>query len=221
VWDEIPWDPSWVRYRIPPPVLDESLAAGLDLPGTVPARQVAFGFGLIRHHYGLDVAALPRRLVWAGRVEGWDVAVVAVTAPSGAQVLAVLQWDPAVGGPVPGSIESWSGETAVLPAGALDRTAIAWSGDSKEEAGHPFHVFVLVPPGSAAVRVDDAGVVARTRVDGARVVSVRHEPQREGFEGARVRVLDAAGRTIAVTGVNTRLSSDPMPPRPGDALGTP
>lgn len=202
--------PHWSRTGLDP-VHPPALARGIGTPvhaatsdpvvaGTPSeaAAWVARGFGRIRAEYGVDVAALPRRLVWTGRVRDRSVTVVAVLLPNGATLVALL--DRTQDG---GSIE-----TAVLPAGPLDRIMLASSNLSQDTT----YVEVLAPRGTTRLRFEDHDRVTTVPVPAAAapgLVSVRHDFVAPG-DGVEVRVtaLDAAGAPIASTGVNTGLVTE-------------
>jgi len=211
---------GWVQPIEPDSSASPSLAQGLGAPvyptgsGTAApaspdAALVAQGFAQIRVRYGVDVATLPRRLLWTGRMRGIgempdsDVTILAVVLPSGAVAVAKLDGYS-------------SGITTVLrPAGPLDRLMLA-TGYLGNDL--PF-MEVLVPRGTTQLRVEDRGRVTTVPVQGSGVVSVRHDfgPDAPEDSGGRVRVtaLNAAGAPIASVNVNAGVSvgQDVYPPR--------
>jgi len=186
--------------------------SGTAAPDAPDPGWVAQGFGQIRARYGVDVATLPRRLLWTGRMRGIggmpdrDVTVLAVELPNGAVAVAKLDGD-ANGGGI---------DTFLRPAGSLDRLIIA-TGNLGNDL--PF-IEVLVPRGTTRLRVEDGGRVTTVPVQGSGVVSVRHDfaPDAPEDSGARVRVtaLNAAGAPIASANVNAGVSvgQDVYPPAP-------
>jgi hypothetical protein len=156
---------------------------------------VAQGFAQIRSDYGVDVANLPRRLLWTGRVRDRDVTVLAVTLPDGAVITALLE----------GGIEGGVVSTAVLPAGPLDGLMLATSNTGDDVT----YVEVLVPRGTTRLRLEDGGRITTVPVGRAPgLVSVRYDFSTSG-DGTDVRVtaLAADGDPIATAGVNVGLVS--------------
>jgi hypothetical protein len=160
--------------------------------GETPDEE-ALGNGLSS---ALDAADLPDegtpcRLLRYGTAGGERYALVAMTAPSGARVLAVVQ-----------HVGQWEAHVvsgAVLPSGRpLDSASIAWPLPDAARLG------VLGPVGaSTAVLLDGEQEVGRTALADGFTVAERRS-------ATSVRFLDADGRSVGEIPVSERVGEDDL-----------
>ena len=175
--------------------------------GPTPPRDVLrYAFGRAALYSGLSTRDSTYRLLSArpgyganGKVTEWTVVTV-VTAPSGAHFVSACEV--ATGGrgigPDPdGYLDAWK----LAPSGSPDALALAWPVSGIELATvTPMGLIAIIGPRAAVTAevLGPNGQVAGTVAVTGRVQAVdfNHKPL------SKVRFLDAAGRTVAVTAVS-------------------
>ncbi len=207
-------DPNWLLLAPdgpPAPALEGAAAeplyrellagaAGASAGGSTPsAADTAQDVHQLANRYGLDVAGLRGRVLWAGAIRGVRAVAVAVTVPSGAHIV------------------GFSGSApAVVPAGPIEDVALAWAVPIDHSAGPwPRDLLVLAPRGTARVELaEPGGRRSAVEVAGPGVLAMPLDQDARTAAGARVTFVDAAGRTVATATVRTGDEQPPGPPAP-------
>jgi hypothetical protein len=189
------YDERLVAFTLPDPAHVSVAGALPPVHGDVvpPADELRAELQLALQSADLPDRGTPRRLMWAGEIDGDRYRVVGLAAPSGARVLVVLRHN--FSGP---NLATWVVSGAALPAGALERAPLAWpvpaDGDSDEPVASG-RVAVLGPEGAAtAVLLAGDREVGRATLTGG--FAVAEAPAAES-----VRFLDAEGRAVGETRV--------------------
>ncbi|MBI4940963.1 MAG: hypothetical protein HY830_09465 [Actinobacteria bacterium] len=133
-----------------------------------------------------------RRLLWTGLDGRQPLSVVAVTVPGGAHVVTAVREIPETG-----SSDGFAGSevTVAVPAGPLERVALAWAFEEPDPPDGTTGVAVLGPVSATTVTVTDekGGRTAERLVDGFGSLRVKGP--------VSVEFTDAAGTTVGEAAV--------------------
>lgn len=197
---------SWNQLALPvPATLGRTLLADT-LPAVHGTPAPPAGLGQVavldaQRASGATAADSTRRLLWSGPAGTSTVAVVAVTVPGGAHVVA-LETER-----VDGAGTVTDGTVRVVPAGPLEDVALAWVPGDEAPLVRPQEIHLLGPVGAVSAVVTDESGPRTVRLD-------------RGF--GRLTVLrpttvvfrDAAGSTLATTSVPARQDAVAPPDTP-------
>ncbi|WP_088285359.1 hypothetical protein [Kineosporia sp. A_224] len=154
MWTSGPEGTSW--SALDPPFTDGTGTGLLDgaepaLHSDRPARDAAIesAFAAAQTASGVPVARSTRRLLWTGSAGVFSTSVVAVTVPGGAHVVTAVREQLEGDNVLP-----VSRSTVVLPAGPLDRVAMAWALGPPDEDGTT-GLAALGPVGATTMTVTD------------------------------------------------------------------
>ncbi|WP_088313839.1 hypothetical protein [Kineosporia sp. R_H_3] len=188
----VPGDAGWITMEPagaggPPEVFLDGLEPALHGGRAATGFPVARAVGAAQMASGVVRDRSTRRLLWTGLDGKQPLSVVAVTVPSGAHVVTAVREIPETGSP-----DGYTGSqvTVAVPAGPLDRVAVAFALEESDPADGTTGVAVLGPVGATTATVTDekGGRTTERLVDGFASLRVR-APE-------TVEFTDAAGTTV-------------------------
>lgn len=186
----VPGDSGWFDMQpagFAPRVLFDGLEPALHGGRSAAGDLVAHAVAAAQTASGALRDRSTRRLLWTGLDGKQPLSVVAVTVPSGAHVITAVREIPETGSP-----DGYTGSevTVAIPAGPLERVAVAFALEESDPADGTTGVAVLGPVGATTATVTDekGGRTTEQLVDGFASLRVR-APE-------TVEFTDAAGTTV-------------------------